>query len=62
MNQVMRAYAYSTEHILMVDIIPDSFVPKAMTEINVENLDFIQKLFWNILTADFMASIGTLAD
>ena len=34
MDQVRGAYAYNIEHILMVDIIPDSSVAKAMTEIN----------------------------
>lgn len=32
--QVMGAYGYSIEHILMVDIIPDSSVRRAMNEIN----------------------------
>lgn len=32
--QVMGAYGYSIEHILMVDIIPDPSVRKAMNEIN----------------------------
>lgn len=30
----MGAYGYNIEHILMVDIIPDSSVRKAMNEIN----------------------------
>ncbi|MBA0799948.1 hypothetical protein Gohar_010426 [Gossypium harknessii] len=34
MYQVMGEYGYSIEHILMVDIIPDSSVRKAMNEIN----------------------------
>ncbi|KAJ0253669.1 hypothetical protein HA466_0113130 [Hirschfeldia incana] len=33
-NKVMVAYGYSIEHILMVDIIPDPSVRKAMNEIN----------------------------
>ncbi|CAN1267218.1 Hypersensitive-induced response protein 4 [Linum perenne] len=33
-NQVMTAYGYNIEHILMVDIIPDPSVRKAMNEIN----------------------------
>lgn len=33
-NQVMSEYGYSIEHILMVDIIPDDAVRKAMNEIN----------------------------
>lgn len=38
MDQVMGAYGYSIEHILMVDIIPDPSVRKAMNEINAGNL------------------------
>jgi hypothetical protein len=34
MDQVMGTYGYSIEHILMVDIIPDDTVRKAMNEIN----------------------------
>lgn len=34
MCQVMGAYGYNIEHILMVDIIPDPSVRKAMNEIN----------------------------
>ncbi|KAF5732302.1 hypersensitive-induced response protein 4 [Tripterygium wilfordii] len=34
LEKVMRAYGYSIEHILMVDIIPDASVRKAMNEIN----------------------------
>ena len=34
MDQVMGAYGYNIEHILMVDIIPDASVRKAMNEIN----------------------------
>lgn len=37
MDQVMGAYGYSIEHILMVDIIPDPAVRKAMNEINAGN-------------------------
>lgn len=33
-DQVMGAYGYSIEHILLVDIIPDPAVRKAMNEIN----------------------------
>lgn len=33
----MGAYGYSIEHILMVDIIPDASVRKAMNEINAGN-------------------------
>lgn len=43
-DQVMREYGYSIEHILMVDIIPDASVRKAMNEINAGNLSFF--LFW----------------
>lgn len=32
--QVMGAYGYTIEHILMVDIIPDPSVRRAMNEIN----------------------------
>ena len=35
--QVMGAYGYMIEHILMVDIIPDTSVRKAMNEINAGN-------------------------
>lgn len=35
--QVMGAYGYNIEHILMVDIIPDSSVRRAMNEINAGN-------------------------
>lgn len=35
--QVMGEYGYSIEHILMVDIIPDTSVRKAMNEINAGN-------------------------
>ncbi|CAM8890827.1 hypothetical protein QQ045_027575 [Rhodiola kirilowii] len=34
LEKVMGAYGYSIEHILMVDIIPDDTVRKAMNEIN----------------------------
>ncbi|PKU78256.1 Hypersensitive-induced response protein 4 [Dendrobium catenatum] len=34
LEKVMGAYGYNIEQILMVDIIPDSFVRKAMNEIN----------------------------
>lgn len=34
----MGAYGYSIEHMLMVDIIPDPSVRKAMNEINAGNL------------------------
>ncbi|KAL9261738.1 Hypersensitive-induced response protein 4-like protein [Drosera capensis] len=34
LEKVMREYGYSIEHILMVDIIPDAAVRKAMNEIN----------------------------
>ncbi|CAB4271294.1 unnamed protein product [Prunus armeniaca] len=34
LEKVMREYGYSIEHILMVDIIPDASVRKAMNEIN----------------------------
>ncbi|KAJ3672529.1 hypothetical protein LUZ60_007250 [Juncus effusus] len=34
LEKVMRAYGYSIEQILMVDIIPDTSVRKAMNEIN----------------------------
>ncbi|KAI3411262.1 PHB domain-containing protein, partial [Psidium guajava] len=34
LEKVMGAYGYSIEHILMVDIIPDSSVRRAMNEIN----------------------------
>lgn len=37
MFQVMGEYGYSIEHILMVDIIPDPSVRKAMNEINAGN-------------------------
>ena len=35
--QVIGEYGYSIEHILMVDIIPDAAVRKAMNEINAGN-------------------------
>lgn len=38
MYQVMGEYGYSIEHILMVDIIPDPAVRKAMNEINAGNI------------------------
>ncbi|KAJ9139981.1 hypothetical protein P3X46_030669 [Hevea brasiliensis] len=34
LEKVMGAYGYSIEHILMVDIVPDASVRKAMNEIN----------------------------
>jgi hypothetical protein len=37
MYQVMGEYGYSIEHILMVDIIPDPSVRRAMNEINAGN-------------------------
>lgn len=37
LNQVMGDYGYSIEHILMVDIIPDASVRRAMNEINAGN-------------------------
>ena len=36
----MREYGYSIEHILMVDIIPDASVRKAMNEINAGTIFF----------------------
>jgi hypothetical protein len=38
--QVMADYGYSIEHILMVDIIPDATVRKAMNDINAGTLLF----------------------
>ena len=38
MYQVMGAYGYNIEQILMVDIIPDASVRKAMNEINAGSL------------------------
>ena len=35
--QVIGEYGYSIEHILLVDIIPDAAVRKAMNEINAGN-------------------------
>lgn len=43
LDQVMREYGYSIEHMLMVDIIPDASVRKAMNEINAGNC---LNLFW----------------
>lgn len=40
----MGAYGYSIEHILMVDIIPDDTVRRAMNEINAGTLHIIYKL------------------
>lgn len=37
----MGAYGFSIEQILMVDIIPDPAVRKAMNEINAGNLNFL---------------------
>lgn len=48
LNQVIGAYGYSIEHILMVDIIPDTSVRKAMNEINA-GLDEIPTLCIRIL-------------
>lgn len=45
MYQVMGEYGYSIEHILMVDIIPDSSVRKAMNEINAGNDMYQLKMF-----------------
>lgn len=51
--QVLGEYGYSIEHILMVDIIPDEQVRKAMNEINAGNgmyqqtfSYFVECLFW----------------
>lgn len=41
LDQVMGAYGYSIEHMLMVDIIPDAAVRKAMNEINAGS-DLVQ--------------------
>lgn len=49
LDQVMREYGYSIEHMLMVDIIPDASVRKAMNEINAGNC---LNLFWLILCLD----------
>ncbi|KAG6753423.1 hypothetical protein POTOM_043491 [Populus tomentosa] len=40
LEKVMGTYGYSIEHILMVDIIPDDTVRKAMNEINADIADF----------------------
>ncbi|KAH9647509.1 Hypersensitive-induced response protein 4 [Citrus sinensis] len=52
LEKVMGAYGYSIEHILMVDIIPDPAVRKAMNEINAvlklnykENLSSLKSQF-----------------
>lgn len=45
MDQVLGAYGYSIEHILMVDIIPDASVRKAMNEINAGNLSHLLLFF-----------------
>lgn len=45
----MGAYGFSIEHILMVDIIPDPAVRKAMNEINAGNLNFSCSLFFLII-------------
>lgn len=44
MYQVMGEYGYSIEHILLVDIIPDAAVRKAMNEINAGN-DIFTRMF-----------------
>lgn len=41
MNQVMGAYGYNIEQILMVDIIPDPSVRRAMNEINAGAYPFL---------------------
>ena len=38
--QVMSDYGYSIEHILLVDIIPDATVRKAMNDINAGIMPF----------------------
>lgn len=48
--QVMGAYGYSIEHILMVDILPDPSVRKAMNEINAG------KLYYPLLSHTFQVS------
>lgn len=44
----MKTYGYSIEHILMVDIIPDPAVRKAMNEINAGKC-FIHGAIYHIL-------------
>lgn len=44
-DQVMGAYGYNIEHILMVDIIPDPSVRKAMNEINAGYLSVTSELY-----------------
>ena len=41
----MGAYGYSIEHMLMVDIIPDPSVRRAMNDINAGNLLHFPTLF-----------------
>jgi hypothetical protein len=54
MNQVMGAYGYCIEHILMVDIIPDDTVRRAMNEINAGiNHPTHSHLFYYIKTFSF---------
>lgn len=43
----MGAYGYSIEHILMVDIVPDASVRRAMNDINAgksDSLNFINEV------------------
>ena len=51
----MGAYGYSIEHILMVDIIPDASVRKAMNEINAGNVLHFSYSFLPYLDSLFYA-------
>jgi len=46
MSQVMGEYGYSIEHILMVDIIPDPSVRRAMNEINAGNNTVVLRIYF----------------
>lgn len=57
MYQVMGAYGYSIEHILMVDIIPDASVRKAMNEINAGDPHFLVSYSFYFTKASFFSSL-----
>lgn len=53
----MGAYGYSIEHMLMVDIIPDPSVRKAMNEINAGNLLHFPALFYPFFLLNSMSGL-----
>ncbi|KAJ0042341.1 hypothetical protein Pint_17276 [Pistacia integerrima] len=59
LEKVMGAYGYSIEHILMVDIIPDAAVRKAMNEINAgSDLGLLPCCLLSEAEAKYLGGVG----